>query len=228
MQSASISEFALNSVLVFLVGATINSLGGEFFRVIAPYAKNIWVAGRSKERYAGTRLSQPTIYHLCPRLLKASSCHRRSTAWGHWSYQAHASYRSDGHDFVRVHPSLLPRKSMLRTFPSMSVLSSPMTSRPPMLQRMTELFIQVLVQNIMVPQTAELNRSAEGFEALLGGNHFGTFLLVSLLLPRLRQSGPGARVVTVSSIAHTASPFRWDDPNYELRPEEYGEISSLN
>lgn len=76
----------------------------------------------------------------------------------------------------------------------------------------------------MVPQTRELNRSAEGFEAQLGGNHFGTFLLVSLLLPRLRQAGPGARVVAVSSISHTVSPFRWDDPNYQLRPEEYGEI----
>lgn len=36
--------------IVLLVGATVKSLGGEFLRVIAPYAKNIWVAGRSPER----------------------------------------------------------------------------------------------------------------------------------------------------------------------------------
>lgn len=35
---------------VLLVGATVNSLGGEFLRVVAPYAKTIWVAGRSSER----------------------------------------------------------------------------------------------------------------------------------------------------------------------------------
>lgn len=81
---------------------------------------------------------------------------------------------------------------------------------------------QVLVQNIMMLQSSELLRSAQGFESQLAGNHLGTFLLTSLLLPRLRQSGPGARVVTVSSEAHSFRPFRWDDPHYQLRPEEYG------
>lgn len=76
----------------------------------------------------------------------------------------------------------------------------------------------------MVPQHPTLQRSAEGFEDQLAGNHLGTFLLYSLLLPRLRQAGPGARVVTVSSMAHAFSPFRWDDPNFELRPEEYGKL----
>lgn len=77
----------------------------------------------------------------------------------------------------------------------------------------------------MVPRTAELRRSAEGFEAQIGGNHFGTHLLVSLLLPRFRQAGPGARIVAVSSLAHGTHKFRWDDPNYRLRPEEYGKPS---
>lgn len=67
-----------------------------------------------------------------------------------------------------------------------------------------------------------LQRSAEGYEAQLAGNHFGTFLLYHLLLPRLHQAGPGARLVTVSSAAHAFGPFRWDDYNYELRPQEYG------
>lgn len=38
------------NIPVLLVGATVKSLGGEFLRVVAPYAKSIWVAGRSKER----------------------------------------------------------------------------------------------------------------------------------------------------------------------------------
>lgn len=84
------------------------------------------------------------------------------------------------------------------------------------------LYKQVLVQNIMVYQDMKLQRSVEGFEAQFGGNHLGTFLLVSLLLPRLRQAGPGARIVAISSEAHKFGEFRWDDPNYELRPEEYG------
>lgn len=76
----------------------------------------------------------------------------------------------------------------------------------------------------MVAQSIDLRRSAEGFESQIGGNHFGTYLLVSLLLPRLRQAGPGARVVAVSSLyAMQMNAFRWDDPKYELRPEEYGE-----
>lgn len=75
----------------------------------------------------------------------------------------------------------------------------------------------------MIPQVAQLKRTAEGLESQIGGNHFGTFLLVSLLLPRLRQAGPGARIVPISSIAHGWAPFRWDDPNYKLRSEDYGE-----
>lgn len=73
----------------------------------------------------------------------------------------------------------------------------------------------------MVHQHETLQRSVEGFEARLAGNYIGTFLLASLILPRLRQSGPGARIVIVSSLTHTFEPFRWDDPNYELRPYEY-------
>ena len=81
------------------------------------------------------------------------------------------------------------------------------------------------MQNIAVPHLHELTRSAEGFEAQIGGNHFGTFLLISLLLPRLRQADQGARIIAVSSEAHAFHPFRWDDPNFELRPEEYGRFS---
>jgi NAD(P)-dependent dehydrogenase (short-subunit alcohol dehydrogenase family) len=44
--------------------------------------------------------------------------------------------------------------------------------------------------------------TADGFELHFGVNHLGHFALTQLLLARLAESGPGARVVTVSSAAH--------------------------
>lgn len=73
----------------------------------------------------------------------------------------------------------------------------------------------------MIHQT-KLSYAVDGFESQFTGNHLGTFLLTSLLFPRLKQAGAGARVIPVSSDAHAFVPFRWDDPNYRLRPEEYG------
>ncbi len=44
--------------------------------------------------------------------------------------------------------------------------------------------------------------TADGFELHFGVNHLGHFALTQLLLERLTASGPGARVVNVSSDAH--------------------------
>jgi retinol dehydrogenase 12 len=44
--------------------------------------------------------------------------------------------------------------------------------------------------------------TADGFELHFGVNHLGHFALTQLLLARLAASGPGARVVNVSSEAH--------------------------
>lgn len=44
--------------------------------------------------------------------------------------------------------------------------------------------------------------TADGFEMHFGVNHLGHFALTRLLLDRLAETGPGARVVTVSSDAH--------------------------
>lgn len=166
---------------VLLVGATVKSLGAEFLRVIAPYAKNIWVLGRTVERLQiavdealrGVSGAKPTV-HIVQTDMTSFESIRASAA--------------------KINAQNLP--------------------------------IDVLVQNIMVYQSPTLQRTAEGFESQIGGNHFGTFLLISLLLPRLRQSGPGARVVAVSSAGHSWHPFRWDDPNYNLRPEEYNSTTA--
>jgi NAD(P)-dependent dehydrogenase (short-subunit alcohol dehydrogenase family) len=50
----------------------------------------------------------------------------------------------------------------------------------------------------------------DGFESQLGINYLGHFLLTGLLLPAMKNQ-PGARVVTVSSLAHKYGNIRIDD-----------------
>jgi retinol dehydrogenase-12 len=64
--------------------------------------------------------------------------------------------------------------------------------------------LHVLVNNAGVG--GQRGQTADGFELLFGVNHLGHFALTLLLLDRLKASGPGARVVTVSSEAHYAAP----------------------
>jgi retinol dehydrogenase 12 len=53
--------------------------------------------------------------------------------------------------------------------------------------------------------------TADGFELHFGVNHLGHFALTMLLLDRMKASGPGARVVTVSSQNHyKAGGITWD------------------
>lgn len=161
---------------VLLVGATVGSLGAEFLRVVAPYAKTVWVAGRSPERLQvavdealkGATESKPTI------------------------------------NIVEL--DLTSTESVRAAAAKINAEEKP---------------IDVILQGIMVKQSLEIVRTPEGFESQIAGNHFGTFLLTSLLLPRLRQAGPGARVVAVSSKSAWLTPIRWDDINFTLRPEEY-------
>jgi retinol dehydrogenase 12 len=60
--------------------------------------------------------------------------------------------------------------------------------------------LHVLVNNAGVG--GQRGVTADEFELHFGVNHLGHFALASLLLDRLKASGPGARVVTVSSDAH--------------------------
>jgi retinol dehydrogenase 12 len=60
--------------------------------------------------------------------------------------------------------------------------------------------LHVLVNNAGV--AGQRGLTADGFEAHFGVNHLGHFAFTSLLLERLKASGPGARIVNVSSEAH--------------------------
>ena len=60
--------------------------------------------------------------------------------------------------------------------------------------------LQVLVNNAGVG--GQRGQTADGFELHFGVNHLGHFALTQLLLERLTASGPGARVVNVSSESH--------------------------
>jgi NAD(P)-dependent dehydrogenase (short-subunit alcohol dehydrogenase family) len=73
--------------------------------------------------------------------------------------------------------------------------------------------LDVLINNAGV-YMAEQMTSRDGFEMTLAVNHLAHFLLANLLLPLLKKSA-AARVVTVSSIAHTSGRIEFDNMNCE-------------
>ncbi|GAA4228576.1 NAD(P)-dependent dehydrogenase (short-subunit alcohol dehydrogenase family) [Streptosporangium album] len=69
--------------------------------------------------------------------------------------------------------------------------------------------VDILINNAgvgMIPRRT----TADGFEMQFGTNHLGHFALTGLLLPQL-LARPGARVVTVSSDAHSLGKIDFDD-----------------
>jgi len=69
-----------------------------------------------------------------------------------------------------------------------------------------QLPLHVLINNagISLPQ-GTVEKTADGFEAHIGVNHLGPFLLTNLLLPKLKESSP-SRIVNVASRAHRNAP----------------------
>ncbi|MEU7601688.1 oxidoreductase [Streptomyces sp. NPDC040724] len=61
--------------------------------------------------------------------------------------------------------------------------------------------LDLLVNNAGV-MALPYGRTADGFETQFGVNHLGHFALTGLLLPRIREAAPGARIVNVSSGFH--------------------------
>ena len=73
--------------------------------------------------------------------------------------------------------------------------------------------IDVLINNAGLV-LGERRATEDGFEYVFAVNHLAPFLLTNLLLPKLTGSAP-ARVVTVSSDAHSAAKLDLDDPGQE-------------
>lgn len=70
--------------------------------------------------------------------------------------------------------------------------------------------IDLLINNAGVMTPPKRMETADGFELQFGTNHIGHFALTAQLLPLLRKS-PGARVVTVSSVASREGMINFDD-----------------
>jgi retinol dehydrogenase 12 len=64
--------------------------------------------------------------------------------------------------------------------------------------------LHVLINNAGL--AGQRGLTANGFELTFGVNHLGHFALTNLLLERLKASGPGSRIVSVSSAAHYGAP----------------------
>jgi NAD(P)-dependent dehydrogenase (short-subunit alcohol dehydrogenase family) len=79
--------------------------------------------------------------------------------------------------------------------------------------------LDVLINNAGI-MAVPYGKTVDGFERQFGTNHLGHAALTWLLLPALRQR-PGARVVTVASLAHQYGRINFDDPNWERRPYSY-------
>ena len=75
--------------------------------------------------------------------------------------------------------------------------------------------LDLLINNagVMIPPESY---TAQGYELQLGVNHLGHFALTGLLMPLLRATA-GARVVTVSSLAHKFGRMKFDDLDFESR-----------
>jgi len=73
--------------------------------------------------------------------------------------------------------------------------------------------IDVLINNAGLV-LGERRVTQDGFEHVFAVNHLAPFLLTNLLLPKLTGSAP-ARVVTVTSDAHSAAKLDLDDPSLE-------------
>ncbi|XP_074477817.1 retinol dehydrogenase 12, like [Sebastes fasciatus] len=73
--------------------------------------------------------------------------------------------------------------------------------------------LNILVNNAGV-MVCPYGKTADGFEMQIGVNHFGHFLLTHLLIDLIKRSAP-ARIVTVSSMAHSWGTIKLDDINSE-------------
>ena len=75
--------------------------------------------------------------------------------------------------------------------------------------------IDALICNAAIAQVPTLQLTEDGFESMLGTNHYGHFLLCGLLFPRVEASQ--GRIVVVSSLGYNMGmkTIQFDDMNWE-------------
>uniref|UniRef100_A0A3Q3VTC2 Uncharacterized protein n=1 Tax=Mola mola TaxID=94237 RepID=A0A3Q3VTC2_MOLML len=73
--------------------------------------------------------------------------------------------------------------------------------------------LNILINNAGV-MVCPYGKTADGFEMQIGVNHMGHFLLTHLLIDLIKRSAP-ARIITVSSMAHSWSSINLEDINSE-------------
>ncbi|OXU23355.1 hypothetical protein TSAR_014986 [Trichomalopsis sarcophagae] len=74
--------------------------------------------------------------------------------------------------------------------------------------------IHLLINNAGVMMCPK-EMTEDGYELQLQSNHLGHFLLTLLLLPKIKSSAPGARIINLSSMAHISGRVHFDDLNLE-------------
>jgi NAD(P)-dependent dehydrogenase (short-subunit alcohol dehydrogenase family) len=88
--------------------------------------------------------------------------------------------------------------------------------------------LDYLINNAGVMACPE-GKTEDGIELQFGANHLGHFLLCNLFAPALVEGG---RIVSVSSLAHHASPVVFEDIQFARRPYEkwsaYGQSKTAN
>ncbi|XP_036213228.2 retinol dehydrogenase 13 isoform X2 [Bactrocera oleae] len=72
--------------------------------------------------------------------------------------------------------------------------------------------IDVLINNAGIIFGSLSGRTVDGYEEHLQVNYLSHFLLTQLLLPHLRRSPSGGRVINVTAHAHAAAKIDFDDP----------------
>ncbi|MEQ9569583.1 MAG: SDR family oxidoreductase, partial [Longimicrobiales bacterium] len=75
--------------------------------------------------------------------------------------------------------------------------------------------IDALICNAAIAQVPDQQLTVDGFESMLGTNHYGHFLLCGLLFPRIRESR--GRIVVVSSLGYNMGikTIQFDDMNWD-------------
>jgi NAD(P)-dependent dehydrogenase (short-subunit alcohol dehydrogenase family) len=75
--------------------------------------------------------------------------------------------------------------------------------------------IDALICNAAIAQVPTQQLTEDGFESMLGTNHYGHFLLCGLVFPRIKESG--GRVVVVSSLGYNMGlkTIQFDDMNWD-------------